>query len=126
MGVEVGAWEPALPLGENHVEALDVAAEDLHAADAACLRQVVNARADDWARLCVGNESARLIGWLRALVLAEESVPGCKAGAKSPAIHIAQLLRERGDYPPDLTAWIRAVSTNRFLPYGSLMDRLRS
>ena len=72
-----------------------------------------------------GRESARLTGWLKALVLAEESIPGCDAGAKSPAIQLARLLRERGDYPGELTAWIKSVSSNRFLPYGSLADRLR-
>ena len=126
MSAEVGAWEPAAPLGEDHAKALDMAAEDLGAADAVHLRQVVNAGVEDWARLFDGRESTRLIDWLRALVLAEESVPGCQAGAKSPAIHIARILRERGDYPAELTVWIKSVSGNRFLPYGSLMDRLRS
>ena len=124
MSVQVGAWEPVAPLGEGHAKALDAAAEDLAAADAVSLRQVVSAGADDWARLFDGQDSERLIAWLRTLVLAEESIPGCDAGAKSPAIHIARRLRERGDYPPDLTAWIKSASRNRFLPYGSLMDRL--
>ena len=124
MSVEVGAWEPAAPLGEDHAKALDAATRDLAAADAISLRQVVSADAEDWARLFDGQDSARLIGWLRALVLAEESIPGCDAGAKSPAIHIARRLRQRGDYPADLTDWIKSVSRNRFLPYGSLMDRL--
>ena len=124
MSAEVGAWEPAAPLGADHAQALDAATEDLAAADADCLRQIVSASAEDWAQLFGARDSQRLIGWLQALVLAEESIPGCDAGAKSPAIYIARRLRERGDYPADLTAWIRSVSHNRFLPYGSLMDRL--
>ena len=68
----------------------------------------------------------RLVGWARALTLAEESIPGCEGGAKSPVIALARLLRSRGDYPHDLTPWIKQVSSNRFLPYGSLMDRLQS
>ena len=124
MSAEIGAWEPAAPLGEDHAEALDAAAEDLAAADADRLRQVVGAGVEGRARFFDGQDSERLTGWLRALVLAEQAVPGCDAGAKSPAIHIARLLRERGDYPADLTAWIKSVSRNRFLPYGSLMDRL--
>jgi hypothetical protein len=39
-------------------------------------------------------------------------------------IPLARLLKSRGDYPEDLTAWIRAHTGNRFLPYGSLLDRL--
>ena len=125
MNVEVGAWEPAARLDDEHAQALDLAAQDLATADASRLRQVANADQNEWARLFDGCESARLIGWLKALVLAAESIPGCDAGAKSPAIHLARLLRERGDYPADLTVWIKSVSSNRFLPYGSLADRLR-
>ena len=124
MSAEVGAWEPAAPLGEDHAEALDAATEDLAAADADRLRQVVGASAEEWKRLFDGRESERLIGWLRALVLAEEAIAGCDSGPKSPAIHLARLLRKRGDYPQDLTAWSKSVSRNRFLPYGSFMDRL--
>ena len=40
-------------------------------------------------------------------------------------IALARLLRERDDYSAELTAWIRSVSSNRFLPYGSLSDRLK-
>ena len=129
---EVGAWEPAVELGEVHARALDEAAAGVadqaltvDEANAERLRQVVNAAAGARAALFADQNSVRLLGWLRALTLAEETVPGCEAGAKSPVIGLARLLRERGDYPADLTAWIKAVSSNRFLPYGSLLDRLR-
>ena len=125
MSAEVGAWEPGVKLGDEHAQALDTAVRDLASADAGRLRQVANADPNECARLFEGRESARLIGWLKALVLAEGSIPGCDAGAKSPAIQLARLLRERGDYPGELTAWIKSVSSNRFLPYGSLADRLR-
>ena len=128
---DVGAWDPAAKLGASHAEALDVAAaevaEDALAIDdavAARLRQVFFAAADERAGLFDDEPSPRLAGWARALTMAEESVPGCEGGAKSPVIALARLLRARGDYPDDLTAWIKRVSSNRFLPYGSLMDRL--
>ena len=121
----VGAWAPAGALHDGHAVALDAAARRVEDADARRLRQVVGAGAAEWRKFFDGRDSPRLIGWLRALVLAEETIAGCEAGAGSPAIHLARLLRERGDYPPDLTAWIRSVSGNRFLPYGSLADRLR-
>ena len=125
MSMEVGTWEPAARLGDEHARALDLAIQDLAAADASRLRQVAHADPSEHARLFDDCESVRLIGWLKALVLAEESIPGCDAGAQSPAIHLARLLRERNDYPADLTTWIKSVSSNRFLPYGSLADRLR-
>ena len=129
---EVGAWEPAARLGRRHALALDAAAaavaDDALAVDdatAACLRQVTTADEKERVGLFDEQDSARLIGWARALTLAGETVPGCEVGAKSPVIALARLLRTRGDYPDDLTPWIKRVSTNRFLPYGSLMDRLR-
>ncbi len=130
---DVGAWEPAAKLGASHAEALDAAAaevaEDALAVDdavAARLRQVFFATADERAGLFDDEPSPRLVGWARALTLAEETIPGCEGGAKSPVIALARLLRSRGDYPHDLTPWIKRVSSNRFLPYGSLMDRLQS
>lgn len=140
MGAAVGAWKPAVALGEVHAEALDQSARALAAGDAQPasdsrlapgdaeaerLREVVQAEGDVRQRWFAGCESARLVCWLRVLTLAERDVPGCDAGAKSPVIDIARMLRERGAYPDDLTPWIRSVSANRFLPYGSLADRLR-
>ena len=122
--MSLGAWEPSVALGAEHAAALDAAAESLDGADATRLRQVVAADADARMAFFRARESAQLVRWLRALTLAEEEIPGCDGGAKSPVIDIARLLRQRGDYPADLTAWIRSVSKNRFLPYGSLMDRL--
>ena len=130
---DVGAWEPAPKLGTLHAQALDVAAveaaNDTLAVDsdvAARLRQVFTAAPDERAGLFDTEPSPRLVGWARALTLAEETIPGCEAGARSPVIALARILRDRGDYPHDLTSWIRRVSSNRFLPYGSLMDRLQS
>ena len=134
MDAQVGAWEPPVELAEEHVRALDNSVRSIAPgsdalqpddADAARLREVVNAQPDARAGLFGERSAEQLVGWLRVLTLAEEAVPGCAAGAKSPVIQIARLLRERGDYPPALTAWIRSVSSNRFLPYGSLMDRLK-
>lgn len=130
MSAQVGAWVPAVTLGEAHASALDAAADaasetfaDAEAAER--LREVVGAAAAQHAALFETQDSDRLIAWLKALVLAEEAVAGCDAGARSPAIRIARLLRARGDYPHGLTAWIKARSSNRFLPYGSLQDQLR-
>ena len=130
MSAQVGAWVPAATLGAAHARVLDAAAEaaaetfaDAEAAER--LREVVGAEPGQLVALFEPQDSGRLIGWLKALVLAEEALAGCDAGPRSPAIRIARLLRARGDYPPGLTAWIKATSSNRFLPYGSLQDQLR-
>ena len=124
--MSVGAWEPSSALGEVHAAALDAAVTQIETSDARLLRQVVNAEATQRAAFFAARDSEQLVGWLRVLTLAETAVPDCDGGAKSPVIDIARLLRDRGDYPADLTAWIKSVSKNRFLPYGSLLDRLKS
>ena len=129
MDAEVGAWEPPSKLGDRHALALDEADTtgdvlDLDEDFQARVREVAHATADEWSVFFNDRSSGRLIAWLRVLTLAEATIPGCETGAKSPVIVLARLLRERGDYPSELTAWIKSVSTNRFLPYGSLLDRL--
>lgn len=131
MDASVGAWEPpAAGLGEDHARALNAAArvsvDDLGEDEAAVarIREVMNAAPEACAAWVADRDSATLAAWLRVLTLAEMRLPGCEAGARSPVIPIARVLRERGDYPSSLTPWIRSVSTNRFLPYGSLKARL--
>ena len=131
MAAAVGTWEGAVALGAAHAAALDAAAAGVEgdalqvdAETARRLREVVSAEAAVRARLFADRPSGQLADWLRVLTLAEESIPGCEAGPKSPVIALARTLRQRGDYPDGLTAWIRSVSRNRFLPYGSLADRL--
>lgn len=131
MDESVGAWEPAVALGDAHARALDaasrVAVDNLGQDEqvATRIREVMRADGPACASLFDDRDSATLLTWLRVLTLAEMRLPGCEAGARSPVIPIAHVLRERGDYPPALTPWIRSVSTNRFLPYGSLKARLR-
>jgi hypothetical protein len=50
-----------------------------------------------------------------------ENLPGWEAGADSPVIPLAKILRQRGarlDKP--LLQWLREVNKNRYLPYGPL------
>jgi len=77
----------------------------------------------DWVGAAASLDSGDLVALIRLFTLAER-LPGWESGARSPVIPLARLLKSRGDYPEDLTAWIRAHTSNRFLPYGSLLDRL--
>lgn len=61
---------------------------------------------------------------IRVLTVAEMTLPGWEAKAKSPVIPLVAELKRRGVYKKELTTWIKAHTTNRFLPHGSLMDRL--
>jgi hypothetical protein len=50
-----------------------------------------------------------------------ENLPGWEAGADSPVIPLAKVLRQRGArLDKALLQWLRQVSDNRYLPYGPL------
>lgn len=50
-----------------------------------------------------------------------ENLPGWEAGADSPVIPLARVLRQRGSrLDKALLQWLRSVNENRFLPYGPL------
>jgi hypothetical protein len=78
----------------------------------------------EWQEAIAGRSDEDLIAMIRFFTVAEMRLPGWKAGARSPVIPLVRELRARGAYAPELTRWIRGVSDNRFLPYGSLLDRL--
>ena len=78
----------------------------------------------DWEAAAHSLEDGDIVALIRLFTLAESALSGWEAGAQSPVVPLAAALKRRGSYPGDLTAWIRAHSDNRFLPYGSLMDRL--
>lgn len=63
---------------------------------------------------------ADLLHLIRFFAVAE-NLPGWEAGAKSPVIPLARLLRERGArLDKSLLQWLRSVNDNRYLPYGPL------
>ena len=77
----------------------------------------------DWSEAVKELPGESIVALIQLFTLAER-LPGWEAGARSPVIPLAATLKKRGEYPDDLTPWIKANSENRFLPYGSLMDRL--
>lgn len=122
---------PALKLDSDVLAELVGAAAKLEEADFGLTRERISALAaiarqdaeTDWKAAAGELDSVRLVALARLFTLAER-LPGWEAGARSPVIVLAAELKKRGDYPDDLTAWIKANTDNRFLPYGSLMDRL--
>lgn len=76
----------------------------------------------DWKVPLTGLTDAELVALVRFFALAEVELPGWEAGKRSPAIACARELRARGSYPGELNRWLRKHSSNRFLPYGSLLD----
>ena len=63
---------------------------------------------------------ADLLHLIRFFAVAE-NLPGWEAGADSPVIPLAKVLRQRGArLDKTLLQWLRQVSDNRYLPYGPL------
>lgn len=120
-----------LTLGKEALDELLVAAADLQAPDFGLEKPRVAALAGiarhesacDWVAAAQSLASDDLLALIHFFTLAE-SLPGWEAGARSPVIRLAAELKKRDEYPAQLTAWIKSHSDNRFLPYGSLLDRL--
>lgn len=57
-----------------------------------------------------------------------EALPGFEAGARIPVVAVVRHLRPQLDAEAfaELVSWIRSHTENRFLPHGSLQDRLRA
>ena len=129
---EVGSWEPDPPeLSEVHrkilgvaIQAIDQPQLGLSAVQQETIRQAARASTESWMNFAQEQSSDAIASWIRALTRAEMVLEGLELGDRSPVIALARLLKRRGDYPDDLTAWVKANTDNRFLPYGSLSDRL--
>ena len=132
--MSVGTWNPAEQVTELSAPVLDelLAAaarsgdEDfgLSPADIERLAGCALTNRANWRATSQTLRDDQTIALIRFYTLAEGRFPAWKAGSNSPVIVLAKALRARGAWPTDLTAWIRAHTDNRFLPYGSLMDRL--
>lgn len=130
---DVGTWDPGdrVTLSERHLDCvrrgsthLEEPDFGLDEAELRVLAPVMSLDAEQWEAAARKQDIPELVAWIRFFTLAEARLPGFEAGAKSPVIPLARVLRERGAYPEGLTAWIKAHSDNRFLPHGSLLDRL--
>ncbi|MCY3540684.1 MAG: hypothetical protein F4X56_06650 [Gammaproteobacteria bacterium] len=129
---DVQNWDPTLStLGQTHrdlLNSLEIDTTDkqiqLTSEQLDILRVIFLIDARGWTEFAEDKNSAELICWIKLLSLVPEQYSGFDSGAKSPVISLVRVLRQRGGYPTYLTAWIKQHSTNRFLPYGSLTDRL--
>lgn len=134
----VESWEPAVSAAELTTAVLEQlcaaasrAAGDVPDLDAPQVAALAPYARDggpgspiDWARAATTLDGERLVALIRFFTRAEMAFAAWKGGDRSPVIALAAELKRRGDFPDGLTAWIRANSDNRFLPYGSLLRRL--
>lgn len=138
-----GTWEPG---GATLPDADDLAAAAAlwraHGSDAADptaidaqllpplrerLQASMQAPAGALAEAIAGLEDADAADLARLFTIIE-ALPGFEAGARSPVVPIFRHLKPRleADVLADLGRWIRAHTENRFIPHGSLQDRLRA
>jgi len=82
------------------------------------------ATTSEWVKELPEQSGAVLVWLIRYFTLGEAAHASWQAGAKSPVVVLARALKAQGAYPSELTGWIKQHSKNRFLPHGSLMDRL--
>ena len=77
-----------------------------------------------WNDVAAELDDAAIVSLIRFFTLGEMDHPAWKAEAKSPVVALVRVLKKRKAMPGDLVAWIKANTTNRFLPHGDLMDLL--
>lgn len=130
---DVVQWNPkSSNLSSIHAEVLHTLANELDSENFSVTEQqreilgpVVCIQHKSWLEFAKNRSTDLLVGWIKVLILCAELYPDLESGAKSPVIPLVRVLRERGQYPTTLTTWIKSHSSNKFLPYGSLEDRLR-
>jgi hypothetical protein len=104
--------------------AVGFSADELNLSDADVVRFAPLAVHGDWAPTAESLDDDVVAGLVRVFTLGEMQYSSWVAGEKSPVVPLVKALKSRGVYEPTLTRWIKAHSTNKFLPHGSLFDRL--
>jgi len=131
---DVGVWQPdvrgvtldaaLLSRLADTADFLDEQTFGLTAQEVVSFAALMRRQASDWAPLLTDQSDAQLLHLAKFFTLAEMRLTGWEALGRSPVVPIVAELRRRQRYPHELTAWIKAHTNNRFLPYGSLLDRL--
>ena len=73
-----------------------------------------------WDNTCGELDNTALIKLIRLFTLGEMQHANWQTGAKSPVVPLVKLLKRRGVFDVELGRWIKANTTNRFLPHGDL------
>lgn len=105
---------------EEREDALTRLEQLLNDEDKQRLAGLMKVEHEHWRAAAEPLPDADLLHLVRFFAVAE-NLPGWEAGAASPVIPLAKVLRQRGArLDKALLQWIRQVSDNRYLPYGPL------
>ncbi len=77
-----------------------------------------------WEQFTESSSVDEVIRLIRLATLAEMRYASMQCGAKSPVIKLVKILKSKSAFSDELQQWIKSVTTNRYLPYGDLMDML--
>ncbi|MDZ7826459.1 MAG: hypothetical protein U5R48_11100 [Gammaproteobacteria bacterium] len=130
----VGEWSPVAAGAPDRAELQAAAAlwrergeaAVADVAEQATLRGVMRLPAEELELVAGELENEALDALIRLFTLIE-SHPGWEAAERSPVIPLFRMLRGRvgREATEELATWVKARTDNRFLPHGSLQDRLR-
>ena len=77
-----------------------------------------------WTAIAQDLSTQDLVALIRLFTLGEGQFSSWQSGAKSAVIKLVRVMKARKEMTPELSAWIKTNTDNRFLPHGDLMDRL--
>lgn len=134
--MSLGSWDPKIEAADSSLllqpallrRLIDFDCSDqltqleqlLGEADVQRLSGLMTIDHDGWRAAIAPLPDGDLIHLIRFFAVAE-NLPGWEAGAKSPVIPLAKMLRQRGvRLDKALLQWLRVVNDNRYLPYGPL------
>lgn len=130
--VTVESWDPsATSLTSEHRVILNHATSQLESEtlsltndEQALLRPTMLVDSETWESFVTTESNGSIAAWIKVLTLIERDFNGFEAGNRTPVLTLIRVLKSRNALPEGLFAWIKAHTQNRFLPYGSLADRL--
>lgn len=129
--MSVNSFDPgaaSAALNREEVDALlqsvDEEANDLGLASADLPRYAPMVVHSGWPDIAKALPDDALVTLVRFFTLAEMRFAGWQAGDKSAVIPLVRELKSRQAFDKTLRKWVKANTDNRFLPHGSLMDRL--
>ena len=129
--MSVNAFDPTAqnqPLSETVIQELleqvdiDAPQLGLDAVQSARFSPLITA--SGWPEQSETLDTTQLEQLIRFFTLAEMQLSGWTAGEKSAVIPLVRQLKARGEFEKTLRVWIKSNTDNRFLPHGSLTDRL--
>ena len=134
--MSIGSWDPkhtapgkyridaaslARFVALSHDDQLEVLTHTLSDDEKQRHAAIMKQPAEDWRHVAQSLSDDEIVHLIRFFTLAEH-LPGWEAGDTSPVIYLNRALKSRGSQlPREILFWIKANSSNRFLPNGPLI-----